>query len=375
MSNSIKAFVACGLVMAFSVAASFGQSSHYDVNNMDTKASACTDFYQYANGGWLAANPIPAAYPAWGLANILNEKNRDVLHEILEAAAKNSSVSKGSNEQKVGDYYASCMDEVKIEAAGLQPMQAEFDLVARVNDQKSLQAEIGHLHAMGYNAAFGSGSIQDFKNSTEVIAVLIQGGLGLPNRDYYFKTDDRSKSIRDEYVKHVAKMFELMGDDAAKAVGGSQAVMTLETKLAESSKPPVEMRDTEKLYHRMAMTAVKDVAASISLRRGQSLLEIGHGFAGTLMQACIDLVGEHGTGPTMLDSLPSIPEAQDRIFHFLHEPNVVPPGDFCHSLWQILAVQFCHKLWQNLGTQSSRRFLAGLNRYCCNRIVVSGFRD
>ncbi|HXM47681.1 MAG TPA: M13 family metallopeptidase N-terminal domain-containing protein, partial [Pyrinomonadaceae bacterium] len=106
MSNSIKAFVACGLVMALCVAASFGQSSHYDVNNMDTKASACTDFYQYANGGWLAANPIPPAYPAWGLANILNEKNRDVLHEILEAAAKNSSVSKGSNEQKVGDYYA-----------------------------------------------------------------------------------------------------------------------------------------------------------------------------------------------------------------------------------------------------------------------------
>src|SRR6267378_3024668 len=177
MSNSIKAFVACGLVMAFSVAASFGQSSHYDVNNMDTKAAACADFYQYANGGWLTANPIPPAYPAWGLANILNEKNRDVLHEILEAAAKNSSVSKGSNEQKVGDYYASCMDETKIEAAGLTPMQAEFDLVARVNDQKSLQAEIAHLHAMGYNAAFGSGSIQDFKNSTQVIAVLIQGGL------------------------------------------------------------------------------------------------------------------------------------------------------------------------------------------------------
>src|SRR5467141_2632631 len=260
MSNSFKALVACALVMAFSVAAIFGQASHFDVRNMDTKTAACADFYQYANGGWLTANPIPAAYPAWGVANILNEKNRDVLHEILEAAAKNASARKGSNEQKVGDYYASCMDEAKIEAEGLKPLQAELDLIARVNDQKSLQAEIGHLHAMGYNAAFGSGSIQDFKNSTEVIAILIQGGLGLPNRDYYFKTDDRSKSIRDEYVKHVAKMFELMGDDAAKAASEAQAVMALETKLAESSKPPVEMRDTEKLYHRMAMTAVKDVA-------------------------------------------------------------------------------------------------------------------
>src|SRR5258707_3411909 len=263
MSNSIKAFVACSLVMAFSVAASFGQSSHYDVNNMDTKASACTDFYQYANGGWLAANPIPPAYPAWGLANILNEKNRDVLHEILDAAAKNLSVSKGSNEQKVGDYYAGCMDEAKIEAAGLQPMQAEFDLVARVNDQKSLQAEIAHLHLMGYNALFGSGSNQDFKNSSEVIIGIFQGGLGLPNRDYYFKTDERSKSIRDEYVKHVAKMFELMGDDTAKAASEAQTVMTLETRLAESSKAPVELRDPEKIYHRMAMTAVKDVAPTV----------------------------------------------------------------------------------------------------------------
>lgn len=260
MSNSFKAFVACTLVMAFSVLATFGQSSHYDVNQMDTKASACTDFYQYANGGWLAANPIPPAYSAWGIANILNEKNRDVLHEILEAAANNAQARKGSNEQKVGDYYASCMDEAKIEAAGLTPLQAEFDLVAKVNDQKSLQAEIAHLHAMGYNALFASGSNQDFKNSAETIVGIFQGGLGLPNRDYYFKTDDRSKSIRDEYVKHVAKMFELMGDEAAKAASEAQAVMTLETKLAESSKPPVELRDPEKIYHRMPMTSVKDVA-------------------------------------------------------------------------------------------------------------------
>src|SRR6267142_1365746 len=260
MSNSFKAFIACALVMACSVAASFGQASHFDVRNMDTKTSACADFYQYANGGWLSANPIPAAYPAWGVANILNEKNRDVLHEILEAAAKNTDAREGSNEQKVGDYYASCMDEAKIEAEGLKPLQAELNQIARVSDQKSLQAEIGHLHAMGYNAAFGSGSIQDFKNSTQVIAVLIQGGLSLPNRDYYFKTDDRSKSIRDEYVKHAAKMFELMGDDTAKAASEAQAVMTLETKLAEASKAPVELRDPEKIYHRMPMTAVKDVA-------------------------------------------------------------------------------------------------------------------
>jgi putative endopeptidase len=260
MRNSIQALIGFVLVVAFTFTATFGQSAHFDIAGMDTKTAACTDFYQYANGGWLAANPIPAAYPAWGVGNVLNEKTRDVLHDILEAAAKNTTARKGSNEQKIGDYYASCMDEAKVEADGLQPIQAELDLVSKVTDQKSLQAEIAHLHSFGYNALFGSGSTRDFKNSAEVTMGIFQGGLGLPNRDYYFKTDDRSKMIRDEYVKHVAKMFELMGDEATKAAGEAQAVMTLETKLAEASKPPVELREPEKLYHRMPVTAIKDLS-------------------------------------------------------------------------------------------------------------------
>src|SRR3954463_14177220 len=181
----LKVFVSLSLVVAFSVTAIMGQSAHFDVAGMDTNASACGDFYQYANGGWLKTNPIPAAYPAWGVANVLNEKNRDALHEILEAAAKNTAAKKGSNEQKVGDYYASCMDEAKFEADGLKPIQAELDLVNRVSDQKSLQAEIAHLHSMGYNALFGSGSNRDFKKASETIIGIFQGGLSLPTRDYY----------------------------------------------------------------------------------------------------------------------------------------------------------------------------------------------
>ena len=264
MSNSVKAFVACALVMAFSVAATFGQSAHFDVTGMDPKASACTDFYQYANGGWLAANPIPAAFPAWGVANVLNEKNRDVLREILEAAAKNVGSHKSNNEQKVGDYYFACMDEAKIEADGLKPVQAELDRIARVNNQGTLQEEIGHLHSIGLSVLFNSGSNQDFKNSKEVTAAIFQGGLGLPDRDYYTKTDDKSKGIRDEYLKHVAKMFELMGDDAAKAASEAQTIMALETKLAEASKTRVELRDPEKIYHRMPMTALKDLGPNLN---------------------------------------------------------------------------------------------------------------
>lgn len=258
-----KTLVSLLLAVTFGVTAIVGQSSHFDIAGMDTKTSACADFYQYANGGWLAANPIPAAYPAWGVANVLDEKNREALHEILEDAAKNTTARKGSNEQKVGDYYAACIDEAKIETDGLKTIQAEIDLIAKIKDQAALQKEIAHLHSIGINAAFGSGSNQDFKNSAEVTAGISQGGLGLPNRDYYFKTDDKSQLIRDEYLKHVAKMFELIGDDPAKAAAQARAIMKLETKLAEGSKTPVELRDPEQNYHRMRMAQLSEVAPAI----------------------------------------------------------------------------------------------------------------
>ncbi|HXD34455.1 MAG TPA: M13 family metallopeptidase [Pyrinomonadaceae bacterium] len=256
-----KFLTALTVLLALGAATIFGQNGHgYDLSSLDKSADACTDFYQYANGGWLAANPIPAAYPAWGVANILNEKTRETLHEILEAAAKNTNAPKGSSEQKVGDYYASCMDEAKIEAQGLKPLEPEFASIAKIKDQKTLQAYIAHLHSLGINAVFNSGSTQDFKNSAEVTEGITQSGLGLPDRDYYTKTDDRSKMIRDEYVKHVAKMFELMGDDGTKAADEAQTILRMETRMAEVSLTRVERRDPEKLYHRMTMAQMKDVA-------------------------------------------------------------------------------------------------------------------
>src|SRR5438128_10554375 len=162
MRNRHKSFVAVALLLAMSVVTVFGQTGHgFDRASLDKNTAACTDFFQYVNGGWLVANPIPPAYPAWGVANVLNEKNRDVLHDILEAAAKNVGSHKSNNEQKVGDYYATCMDEAKIEADGLKPIQAELDRIARINNQGTLQDEIGHLHSMSLNDGFGSGSKQD----------------------------------------------------------------------------------------------------------------------------------------------------------------------------------------------------------------------
>jgi putative endopeptidase len=259
--NSRKSFVALTVLLALSVATVLGQTGHgYDRASLDPNTSACTDFFQYANGGWMAANPIPAAYPAWGVANVLDERNRTMLREILDAAVKNTSAAKGSSEQKVGDYYATCMDEAKIEAEGLKPLEPEFDRIAKLKDQKTLQDEIERLHSMGVNALFVSDSTQDFKNSAEVIADVNQGGLGLPDRDYYTKTDEKSKTTRDAYVKHVAKMFELMGDDAAKAASEAQTVLALETKLATASMTRVERREPANLYHRMTVAQLHDLA-------------------------------------------------------------------------------------------------------------------
>src|SRR5882672_480393 len=235
MNSSFRMFVAFALLATVSVATLFGQASHkIDPATFDKDTAACTDFYQYVNSGWLKANPIPPAFPSWGVGNILNERNRDLLHDLLEAAAQNKSAKKGSNERKVGDFYASCMDEEKLETDGVKPLTAEFARIAAIRDQTTLQAEIAHFHLIGINALFVDGSNQDFKNSTEVTAGIFQGGLGMSDRDYYTKTDDRSKTFRSQYLKHVAKMFELLGDDPTRAASEAQLVLAIETKLAEA---------------------------------------------------------------------------------------------------------------------------------------------
>jgi putative endopeptidase len=232
----------------------------FDPANMDKTCKACDDFNQYANGGWLAKNPIPAAYPSWGSFNILNESNRDHMKEILEEAAKNTTAPKGSVDQKIGDYYAACMDEPGIEAAGLKPLESEFKSIEKISNPAALRKAILHLQGVGANVLFKLDSTQDFKNSSEVIGEIDQGGLGLPDRDYYTRDDEKSRKLREDYVKHVAKMFELMGDDAAKSAAQAKAIMDIETRLAKVSLTNVERRDPEKLYHRMKPAEVRSMA-------------------------------------------------------------------------------------------------------------------
>jgi putative endopeptidase len=235
----------------------------FDPANLDPTCKACDDFNQFANGGWTAHNPIPAAYPSWGSFNILAENNRDHLRAILEDAAK-ASAPQGSNEQKIGDYYASCMDESGIESAGLKPLDEELDRIAALKDTAGLRDEVLRLQGYGVNALFRVDSTQDFKDSTQVIGEIDQGGLGLPDRDYYTREDDKSKQLREEYVKHVGRMFELMGDETATADAEAKTVMDLETQLAKASLTKVQRRDPHALYHPMDAAEIKALAPAFS---------------------------------------------------------------------------------------------------------------
>jgi putative endopeptidase len=236
----------------------------FDPSMMDTRVSACTNLFQFADGNWVKQNPIPPAYPEWGIANELQIKNREQLRGILEQAARDRSAAPGSNTQKIGDFYASCMDRPAVERAGVKPLQPEFDRINAIHDVKSLENEIARLKRMEVNAVFGFFSTQDEKDSSQVIAGAMQGGLGLPDRDYYTKTDPKSQKIRQEYVAHVARMFELLGDPEPRATSEAATVMKMETEMAGASMTRVERRDPVKTYHKMTLEQLRSLTPGFS---------------------------------------------------------------------------------------------------------------
>lgn len=236
---------ACGL---FAQPAS--RPASLDLNAMDKSANPCVDFYQYACGAWIKNNPVPPDQSRWGRFSELEERNREVLHQILEEAAR-PDPKRDATTQKIGDYYAACMDTKGIDAKGMAPLQPEFDRIRNLKNKSDLAAEIAHLHRSGMRALFEFGSGQDFKNSNEVIAQADQGGLGLPDRDYYLKDDQKSAEIRQQYRAHVERMFELMRETAQQAKADTETVLRLETALAKGSLDRVSRRDPEKVYHRM----------------------------------------------------------------------------------------------------------------------------
>src|SRR5947199_7214974 len=230
----------------------------FDTANMDISVKPGDDFFLYANGGWIKRTPIPPEYSRWGSFNQLIEKNNDALHDVVERAAKEMTAT-DPDAKKVGDYYASGMDDAKVEVAHARPLADELKRIDGVKDRNDVLKEIAHLHTLGVTSLFGFTSGQDDKNSTMVIAQAYQGGLGLPDRDYYTKTDDDSKKLRDQYVQHVTKMLTLLGEEPKGADEHAKKILALETSLAKASRTRVELRDPQKNYNNMSQTDLQKV--------------------------------------------------------------------------------------------------------------------
>jgi len=230
------------------------------ISDIDQKADPCTDFYEYANGAWRANNPIPTSMDRWSRRWQAGEVNKEKLRTILEEAASKTDQPKGSITQLTGDFYAACMDMATIDKLGIKPLQPSLAAVDTIKDREGLLTMIGRMESVGINVPFGLRPLPDPHNPSEVIADIGASGLGLPDRDYYLKPEERFQKARDEYLVHVAKMFQLAGYSEADAKKASDSVMQFETSLAKASLDNVALRDPQVLDHKMTFAEVKQLS-------------------------------------------------------------------------------------------------------------------
>ena len=267
VSLSLLAVCALALAGVASAATAPARSKPIDPANMDTSVRPGDDFYRYANGRWLENNPVPADESRWGSFSQVLDRNQQVLHDILDEAARTPNAAKGSPQQMAGDFYASAMDSARAEADGAKPLAEEMGRIAAIKTAADVQDEIARLSRMGARAPFALFAGQDAKQSTDVIVNIVQAGLGMPDRDYYTKTDEASKTLRAQYMTHVERMLALLGEDAASAAKDAQTVMAFETELANASLTRVQRRDAEANYHKMSLDTLAALTPAISWTR------------------------------------------------------------------------------------------------------------
>jgi putative endopeptidase len=230
--------------------------------NMDSTVDPSQDFFMYANGGWIRNNPIPAAYGSWSIGNLVIEENLKRLREISEKADSVKAAA-GTAQQKIGDFWATGMDSVRIESQGLIPLQPYFNKINAITDIKSLVATVAELKNIGSYTLFSDYVTQDDKNSEVMSFKLWQGGIGLPEREYYFKADSATQNIRDEYVKYITKILTMSGDDSLKAAAAAKNILALETKLAQASRKLADLRDPYRNYNKMAIADLPRLSPNI----------------------------------------------------------------------------------------------------------------